>query len=160
MLENLSRRASYAAETTDSMHVCMLLRTLKNVPNRARLLVLTHITRWTTQPGLSHGLPTSLNQPRPARNSSLLETRRALVFEGFSHLGIWAWVQGRCSGHRMGNMNDTMAWAWMLWSSCGVEHECYYGLGMDALAIVWGRTEHESYYGLGTDALVIVWGRT
>ena len=35
------------------------------------------------------------------------------------------------------NMNVTMVWAWMLWSSYGVEHDCYYGLGMDALVIVW-----------------------
>ena len=88
------------------------------------------------------------------------------------------------------NMNVTMVWAWMLRSSYGVEHVCYYGLGMGALVFVWGRTcmllwfghgcsghrmgsnmnvtmvwawmlrssygvEYDCYYGLGMDALVM-----
>ena len=38
------------------------------------------------------------------------------------------------------------------------KHERYYGLGMDALVIVWS-SKHERYYGLGMDALVIVCSR-
>ena len=41
------------------------------------------------------------------------------------------------------NINDIMACAWMLWSSDAVEHERYYGLGMDgmdALVIGCSRT--------------------
>ena len=30
------------------------------------------------------------------------------------------------------NMNVIMVWAWMLWSPDAVEHERYYGLGVDA----------------------------
>ena len=33
------------------------------------------------------------------------------------------------------NMNVSMVWAWILWSSDAVEHERYHGLRMDALAI-------------------------
>ena len=47
-------------------------------------------------------------------------------------------------------MNVIMVWAWMLWSSDAVEHERYYGLGME----FWSSdaVENECYYGLGMDA--------
>ena len=40
----------------------------------------------------------------------------------------------------------------------GMEHELYYGLGMDAGERM--LSEYERYYGLGMDALVIVLTRT
>ena len=81
------------------------------------------------------------------------------------------------------NMNLIMVWASMLWSSDAVEHERYYGLGVDARVstLLWfGRgcsghrmrtnmsvilnwawmlwssdaAQHERYYGFGVNALV------
>ena len=40
---------------------------------------------------------------------------------------VWAWVL-------------RSIWAWMLWTSDAVEHECYHGLGMDALVIGCSQT--------------------
>ena len=48
------------------------------------------------------------------------------------------------------NTNIILFWAWMRDTMLS-EHECYYGVGMDALVIVC--SEHERYYGLGMDAL-------
>ena len=47
------------------------------------------------------------------------------------------------------NINIIMVSAWMLWSSDAVEHERYYGLGMD----VWSSdaVEHTHYSGFGMD---------
>ena len=54
---------------------------------------------------------------------------------------MFLWFGHGCSGHRMqSNMNVLMVWAWVLWSSDAVEHECSYGLGMDALVIGCSRT--------------------
>ena len=44
-----------------------------------------------------------------------------------------------------------------------LEHERYYGFGMDALAWMlwsWYAVEHDRFYGLGMDAPVIVCSRT
>ena len=75
--------------------------------------------------------------------------------------------------------NVIMVWAWMHWLPCArgprkllwfgqgctghrvlVDHECYYGLGMDALVTVY----HERYYGLSmvivcswTTNVIMVW---
>ena len=65
-----------------------------------------------------------------------------------------------------------MVWAWMLSSSSALEHDRYYGFGMDALVtvcswnmnviLVWtwmlstsSALEHKHSYGLGMDALNI-----
>ena len=77
------------------------------------------------------------------------------------------------------NMNVTMVWAWMLWSSDAVKHERYYGWAWNSghpmqskmnatmdwawmLRTIWAwmlwssdADEHECYNGLGMDALVI-----
>ena len=42
-----------------------------------------------------------------------------------------------------------MVWAWMLSSSHAVEHERYYGLGMDALVTVCSRTSKSLWFGDG-----------
>ena len=150
VLDLISRTyQSYAAETIAPTHMCLLLLTQTcpgcRMCNRTRLLVSTHVTRWATQPALSHGLPTSLTSTEASAQIWFFgdafapaEDHDARAFEGFRGS---ASCGHPCSGHpSYGVMNVTMVWARTLWSSYGVEHECYYGLGMDALVIIWGRT--------------------
>ena len=65
---------------------------------------------------------------------------------------------GYCHHRVHTNTNGSIAWAWMLLSSSALEHERYYGLGMDALVTV--LLEHERHYGWDMDALNIECTRT
>ena len=59
---------------------------------------------------------------------------------GCSRTQAFSWFGHGCFGHQMqSNMNVIMVWALILWSSDAVEHEQYYGLGMDALVIRCSR---------------------
>ena len=56
---------------------------------------------------------------------------------------VWAWMLR--SSYGVEHECYYMVWAWMLWSSHGVEHECYYKVWAWMLWSSYG-VEHECYY--------------